>query len=791
MQETVAETAAALPVELLAKCFLFLPEHLFDRLPVLHVSHTWRAVAFAFPDIWSRICLSDNTRKGHLLLDLVLSSTRDYPFELLYRKATGAESPDAMARVVAKYLHRIRGLLWTAVEPRSQSFLDSPAPLLEYLSGRLQFPISHDLLGGIPGRLRSLELSTLELPPSCPALQTVRHLKAATTPMQAHSEFLHLLFKLCPNLESLDLDLRIPRTALFPQGPAPRSLTRLRLNDVDVQDDRDPFNLNVLDLIDLCAAWQVIPGLKELELCSFVPGDRVMDISPIIAGALELSVIGVDSEGSFACITARYARDKQHTLRLHHKARAELLTISRLLVASQPSLLDLERLTITSELLQLFCADGGALPSVRALRIVVYPQVRSVAPIPSRRRFPRGAGAFSGHAASFPWSHLSMFLPTHMPQLATLAIDVQTRFDEGSDSELRGKTLVPKESDALALVTALSLGGMVSPSEGVAITIHGFSATAAASGATAPHGGLAITFAWLPHTQLRLRHTHETPRYAGMPAAKKSGEQIQPPSPPAPPPLMPKKGKPKAAPEKAPEKPKGKGGANGKKKGAASGQGNGDGVQNPPLRRSTRNQKEPLDEVPPPPPLPPAPPRNIKAQKKGKNKPLTKKKPQGKNVPAPEPDLVDEDEIEDDGEDDEDEDEEDEPELAPPPPKSKKGKKASAKKHAPPMHADDVFADTTNKKKGTKKKKVAFSDAESDDGRSSRFSEARQSDDEGMEVDNVPLTPVRPVVPGTAASADHLVAAERLALIVQEGEVKRCHLVPRSAAVDPSIISTR
>ncbi|EJD38601.1 hypothetical protein AURDEDRAFT_154075 [Auricularia subglabra TFB-10046 SS5] len=493
MQENVAESAATLPVEMLARCFLFLPEHLFDRLPVLHVSHTWRAVAFAFPDIWSRICLSDNTRKGHLLLDFVLSSTRDYPYELLYRKATGAESPDAMARVVAKYLHRIRGLLWTAVRPRSQLFLDSPAPLLEYLSGRLQFPISHDLLGGIPGRLRSLELSTLELPPSCPALQTVRHLKAATTPMQAHSEFLHLLFELCPNLESLDLDVRIRRTALFPQGPAPRSLTRLRLKDVDVQDDRDPFNLTKLDLIGLCAAWQVIPGLTELELCSFVLGDRVMDISPIVAGALELSVTGVGSAGSFACITARYAGDKKHTLRLHLKAHAELLTISRLLVASQSSLLGLERLTITSELLELFCSDRGALPSVRALRILVFPHMRSVAPMPSRAQVPGGAGAFPGYAASFPWSHLNMFLPKHMPQIAALDIDVQTQFDEGS--KFRGKTLLPKESDARALVCALASHRVVSPSDGVVITIRGFPPAAAAGAAKAPHGDLNITFA--------------------------------------------------------------------------------------------------------------------------------------------------------------------------------------------------------------------------------------------------------------------------------------------------------
>ncbi|EJD46274.1 hypothetical protein AURDEDRAFT_124071 [Auricularia subglabra TFB-10046 SS5] len=237
-----------------------------------------------------------------------------------------------------------------------------------------------------------------------------------------------------------------------------------------------------------------------------------------------------------------------------------------------------------------------------------------------------------------------------------------------------------------------------------------------------------------------------------MPTAKKPGEQIQPASPPAPPPLMPKKGKGRAAPEKAPEKPKGQGGANGKKKGAASGQGNGNGAQNPPLRRSARNQKEPLEEAPPPPP----PPKDkVKAQKKDKGKPPVKKKPSGKNVPAPEPDLVDEHAVDDDEEEDVDDDDEDEPEPAPPPPKSKNGKKAAAKKNAPPLHVDDVFADTTNKKKGTAKKKVAFSDVESDDGRSSRFSEARQSDTEGMEVDSAPLTPMRPVDATAVTSAWH------------------------------------
>lgn len=445
----------ALPVEILAMIFQYLPEHLLERLFVLHVSRTWRSAAFE--GAWSCIRLWDSHCNGHRLVDLVLSNSRPHPVDFYYYSYRRQASPAAMARVVQKHLRRFRTIAWAAEPPFFNSWLCKEAPLLEHLSVKLPHFPPQSLLGGIPGRLHTLELEPLQLPASCPALATLRRLKASTPTDAADAGHLSRLFELCPNLQSLDLRVRCD-TAPLPQGPAPRSLRSLCLSE-------SGNTMSATSLIAVCVRWDILPIAHSVEINSFIPTDQ--DISPIMRGAIELCVDSPGNEHGPIKISVRCSRDQKRGLRI---LRNNDSGVASLLARCTPSLASVRKLTVTSTIFHMFCSAGGVLPSLLALHVVVQPTYRFSMPAGSRDALPGYVGTRTGYLHSFPWDHLAALPP--FPLLASVDVEVRTTV-EGALS-VRGKTFLPTASDARELVAKLGVGLTSAHAIDAQVSIRGF-----------------------------------------------------------------------------------------------------------------------------------------------------------------------------------------------------------------------------------------------------------------------------------------------------------------------------
>ncbi|EJD32545.1 hypothetical protein AURDEDRAFT_189132, partial [Auricularia subglabra TFB-10046 SS5] len=430
----------ALPVEILARCFFFLPEELFGRLSILHVSRTWRTTAFSFPETWSVIRISQGDPSAHLFLNLVLLNTASYPVDFHFTSSAmlGTSSED-MSLVVAEHLERFRSIAWTA-SPMDAMPLETEAPFLEHVSGRILFPIASRFLGGVPGRLRSLELDRLCLPRRCPALATLRHLKSSVYARE--SGFLHMLFDICPQLESLDLGMMIKDPAFQPRGPAPQSLRRLRLEIIDC--GSDPRNdANCKDLYSLCRSWRLGPLLQSLELVTFSLTVTDMYLSLILDGADSLAVL-TDSR---TCITARHTGGKNRTKCLRSHVPGDVSKIAKSLAAS--TLADLRSLAITSDVFRRFTSEGGVLPALTHLHLIVnrgqWVPARSDAP---------------------PWTHL--YALAQMPQLE--AVDIDVRHSEDALDNTRWLPALPNAAHAQSLLATLAAG----LTHHVTVSIRGF-----------------------------------------------------------------------------------------------------------------------------------------------------------------------------------------------------------------------------------------------------------------------------------------------------------------------------
>ncbi|EJD38944.1 hypothetical protein AURDEDRAFT_171931 [Auricularia subglabra TFB-10046 SS5] len=421
---------SALPIEMLSRCFVFLPAHLFARLPILHVSRGWRAAAFAFPDVWSCIQLSDSTSNGHLLLDLVLSQTKAYPCDFYYASYDFRASTAEISRVLQKHMHRMRSIHWPFGGP-SELTWSNPAPLLEHISGQVLDPIPSNLLGGVPGQLRSLEIGALCLPESCPALSTLTRLTASVRMYPEESQFLGRLFDLCPYLHELQLDLYLRDSALLPRGPAPTSLRRLRLTTAVI--DPDSNSINPLDLIALCSTWQVIPRIPRLELGSSRFSHA--DFALACHGAIELNIDDHASDHRAVRIVGHLSGGREYTLHTYSRSVSQAVDVARHLLSYQKQgfLHALRRLTMSSQIFHLFAKEAGTLAVLTELTIVFYPV----------RILTRSHDAV--HKYTFPWTRLSSLPPALI--LETLRLDIRTR-PEGTFGF--GKHL-PTSADALAL----------------------------------------------------------------------------------------------------------------------------------------------------------------------------------------------------------------------------------------------------------------------------------------------------------------------------------------------------
>ncbi|EJD37411.1 hypothetical protein AURDEDRAFT_129470 [Auricularia subglabra TFB-10046 SS5] len=422
--------------------------YLRDRLAVLHVSRAWRWIAFAFPNIWARLHVDVVRINTHRLVDLLLSSTTRYPvdFDMTYRIDQALSS--AMVSVIEKHLGRFRSIRWRA-SAAEMNRLCSPAPLLEHLdlSARsLLQPIPPTLLGGVPGRLQSLELSILSLPPSCPALETVRSVKATVSGYPEHNEHLHRLFDLCPNIESLELKVVTYDAELFPRGPAPRSLRRVRLKSVANAycPERD---YNPIDLVALCESWQVIPSLDELVIVSFIRWNASLEpcntISPILERATAVE-IGRGRSNTSTRITTALPGNKHRMLCLRHRESLQTAAVARLLADCTPGLAGVVDFATTSDFLHHFTRAGGGLPSLITLSVAVYPgddDVQAADPDCEPR-----------YRWTYPWRHLAGFPP--LPLLETL--DVLARKGDEDFPDENGEPVRPDRSDAEALLTKLA-----------------------------------------------------------------------------------------------------------------------------------------------------------------------------------------------------------------------------------------------------------------------------------------------------------------------------------------------
>ncbi|KZV81252.1 hypothetical protein EXIGLDRAFT_755688 [Exidia glandulosa HHB12029] len=231
----VSSVAHRLAPELLAICIQVLP--LCDRIRASHVSRHWRTVALAFPSIWRDIELGTAHKHALALFRLVLPRSGVAPVDFRYsgsQQAMPRGTLKQLDHLLCDHIHHIRTIEWPG--SITSTWFSRPAPLLEAITcdspDLAQVP--EDFLGGVVGRLRSLNLYYLNLPSEiCPALTTATHVECGLpwsfrTKNDSDAGHAHL-FDQFPKVEVLALrNLRWAHT--LPAGPAPSSLRSVSID---------------------------------------------------------------------------------------------------------------------------------------------------------------------------------------------------------------------------------------------------------------------------------------------------------------------------------------------------------------------------------------------------------------------------------------------------------------------------------------------------------------------------------------------------------------------------------
>ncbi|EJD39750.1 hypothetical protein AURDEDRAFT_171199 [Auricularia subglabra TFB-10046 SS5] len=228
------------------------------------------------------------SRAGELPVDFHYGPWGNWPSEILIAS-------------VGRHMHRFRSFSWT-YEARSLN-LTLPAPMLQSCTcAETFYALPSDFLGGSAGRLRTLHIGDTRFPHTCPALATVKHLRASC-PWHANGDLrFHAIFALCPRLEVLHLrHIHIRADGALPVGPIPRTLRVVKLH---ARAD--------CDLVQLYNA-SVLVSVPHVRLKQ--PLTTSYNMSPFLNGALSMSVSFEPRKK--ATIVAEMPHSREHRLVLY------------------------------------------------------------------------------------------------------------------------------------------------------------------------------------------------------------------------------------------------------------------------------------------------------------------------------------------------------------------------------------------------------------------------------------------------------------------------------------------
>ncbi|EJD44460.1 hypothetical protein AURDEDRAFT_125246 [Auricularia subglabra TFB-10046 SS5] len=395
-----------LPDELVAASCAFLP--LRDRLAASHVSRAWRHASLSFPSVWCDIEVTSRCRDPAAVIGMLLSRTGQLPVFFSYRDVS--RDPDgypAILRAIDEHMHHIESISWHTenMGPRSLTFT-RPAPLLRSLTTNIWYcNLPENFLGGQRGSLRVLHVPLLRLPASCAAFSTVTDLRGAASEFMDDNETLRNLFTLFPCLETLWLNnLRDGIAHYMPHGPAPLSLTRLRLSTMS----------DVCDHAARYVAWKT-PALTNVELIYDAPKPEIATaaLRALFLDATELSAYLPNEAGDGAEIALHDAAGAKCRLRFAYPARDASAQFSSLL-----RIMEFAHLRTLSSELGVFKSVVARLP--RDMQHITL----HAHEIDFGREMPHAP-----HAPAFvryPWMELDCLvtLATRCPSLVSVTLDV-------------------------------------------------------------------------------------------------------------------------------------------------------------------------------------------------------------------------------------------------------------------------------------------------------------------------------------------------------------------------------
>ncbi|EJD44413.1 hypothetical protein AURDEDRAFT_166504 [Auricularia subglabra TFB-10046 SS5] len=447
------------PDEILAACFALLP--LRDRFSASQVSHAWRSVALAYPSVWSNISLLTCIRDPVAILDATLSRSGQSSVDLHCRRLCQwrvrrwyppGEAPSAqISPIVQRHLVHIQSISWYDNNGTPQfPALVTPAPLLASLYTDEDLALPPDFLGGMLGKLRTLHLGALSLPPSCPALATVTQLHCNVPNELSDPAVFRNLFHVFPRLESLSLlHLCRSRTHLMPPGPVPRTLVHLRLDS------------QLGDIAAQYIAWRT-ERLTRVELAVWLTAEWLVEYNPAV---LRLSAAATH----IVIALPRNADSATPPIGAEDGATDIECDDSAPDLQDDNGSLTLRDGTDTTCAIQFFCGYEGWTVNLdcfsQLVRALSLDSLRSLstdcALLPalldnhSPRDLAHLALTVRDEAGSYPWTTLSA-LPAHFSHLRTLRLEVQPP---------------PSLRDGRDLIEVLASLGATHPLE---VEVHGF-----------------------------------------------------------------------------------------------------------------------------------------------------------------------------------------------------------------------------------------------------------------------------------------------------------------------------
>ncbi|EJD39726.1 hypothetical protein AURDEDRAFT_171175 [Auricularia subglabra TFB-10046 SS5] len=262
-----------LPSEVFVLCFTDLSFR--DRVIASHVSRRWCSISLAHPAVWGYVNLQPPFRAPDALLDMALNRTGTCPVILLHCRGP---APGIIGeRSLMAHMHHIEQLSFSSGP--SPEILHRPAPLLYHLNIRSgHMDVRADFLGGQPGQLELLYMSSVSVPETCPGFYTVTFLSLKGPSTEAYAATFTQLFTLFPALQSLGfLTMKREFAHFLPRGPAPTSLTEIVLETADMG----------YDTTEHYALWGA-DKLTEVELDQRDPPTERMPL--LLAGATEISI---------------------------------------------------------------------------------------------------------------------------------------------------------------------------------------------------------------------------------------------------------------------------------------------------------------------------------------------------------------------------------------------------------------------------------------------------------------------------------------------------------------------